>query len=355
MSTRSVILSVVLALFLMNGITMNLYSQSSTKYKWMKGEKFLIHKVVAKETWSGLARKYNITMSDLMQANPGVTDLKIGQILNVPIKQEAAGKSEENKNEQKKPTGTAAIYYTIKPRETLFTIAKNNNTTPDNLKKWNAIEDNNIKAGQKIIIGYVSSVKPAAEVQHEPLQNTEQPDKVVAPAKVPETAAKTDAIQLTEINKDINPAEKRTELNPAVTKPAVIERTERVKEDKPVLASTNKVAPIIPEPAITTKEIRKSGDKILSQISETGICSWINEGENQSSRFYALHRTAPIGTIMKVTNKMNGKSVFVKVVGTLPNSGDNDKVIVKLSQTAVHRLGALDDHFQVELSYGMMN
>ena len=51
---------------------------------------------------------------------------------------------------------------------------------------------------------------------------------------------------------------------------------------------------------------------------------------------------------------MNTKYVFVKVVGILPDTGDNDKSIIKISQAAVNKLGALDAHFQVELSYGVM-
>jgi rare lipoprotein A (peptidoglycan hydrolase) len=67
--------------------------------------------------------------------------------------------------------------------------------------------------------------------------------------------------------------------------------------------------------------------------------------------FLALHRTAPVGTIMQVRNQMNDLSVFVKVIGKLPDTGANDKVIVKLSKKAYERLAALDKRFRVELSY----
>ena len=47
------------------------------------------------------------------------------------------------------------------------------------------------------------------------------------------------------------------------------------------------------------------------------MASWIRDGDINQSKFYALHRNAPPGTIIKVTNRMNGDYVFVKVVGTL--------------------------------------
>ena len=52
---------------------------------------------------------------------------------------------------------------------------------------------------------------------------------------------------------------------------------------------------------------------------------------------------------------MNGDYVFVKVVGTLPDTGDNDKQILKMSEAAAKRIGAINEKFQVELNYGMTN
>jgi rare lipoprotein A (peptidoglycan hydrolase) len=95
--------------------------------------------------------------------------------------------------------------------------------------------------------------------------------------------------------------------------------------------------------------------KSLSKITETGVCSWISGGSMNQSKFYALHRTAPPGTIIRVTNKMNGRHVFVKVVGVLPDTGDNQHAILKISESAVDKLGVLDAQFLVELNYGLVN
>jgi rare lipoprotein A (peptidoglycan hydrolase) len=83
---------------------------------------------------------------------------------------------------------------------------------------------------------------------------------------------------------------------------------------------------------------------------ESGLAEVI-AGNSNSDMFLALHRTAPVGTIMQIRNQMNDLSVFVKVVGKLPDTGANDKVVVKISQKAFERLAAVDKRFRVELSY----
>jgi hypothetical protein len=50
---------------------------------------------------------------------------------------------------------------------------------------------------------------------------------------------------------------------------------------------------------------------------------------------------------------MNNNSVFVKVVGTLPDTGDNNAAIIKITQAAAQRIGAIDQKFTAELSYGL--
>lgn len=298
----------------------------SSKYKWIKGEKFLLHKVVPKETWTSIARKYDLEMEQVMKSNPGVIDLKIGQIINIPVKQE---KKTEPADIQQKTNGLqsnrSAIYHSVKQGETLFSISKSYNVTAEEIRKWNGIEGNNLKSGQQLIVGYT------------PISPNESFNK------------KAENVSIVKQEKPVTAADKSITVTPE-TKSSEPSN----KPEKPVIASIEKGGMPLPEPVMSSKEISKSGGKILSQVSESGICAWISDGDNQSSKFFALHRTAPMGTIIKVTNKMNGKSAFVKVVGQLPDTGENEKVIIKISDTAVQRLGALDQHFQVDLSYGVL-
>ena len=50
---------------------------------------------------------------------------------------------------------------------------------------------------------------------------------------------------------------------------------------------------------------------------------------------------------------MNKRFVFVKVVGPLPDTGDNHDVLIKITQSAARRIGIVDARFRVDISYGL--
>ena len=124
-------------------------------------------------------------------------------------------------------------------------------------------------------------------------------------------------------------------------------KTVEVTEIKPIADKQDKEAKPDSVPA-SAKETTGA-----NKIVETGVVSWFGDGDLNQNKFYALHRTAPIGTIIKVTNRMNNNSVFVKVVGALPTTGDNENIILKITQAAAQRIGALDQKFQAELNYAI--
>jgi rare lipoprotein A (peptidoglycan hydrolase) len=87
-----------------------------------------------------------------------------------------------------------------------------------------------------------------------------------------------------------------------------------------------------------------------TRVVETGFAEAI-DGDGNSKKHLCLHKTAPIGSILQVRNEMNGQSVFVKVVGKLPETGSNEKLIIRISRQAYDRLMATGKRFPVEVSY----
>jgi len=85
-------------------------------------------------------------------------------------------------------------------------------------------------------------------------------------------------------------------------------------------------------------------------VVQRGMAEVIEDTQN-TKKYLALHRNAPMGTIMQVKNEMNNQTVFVRVVGPIPPTGDNEKLILKISKKAYDRLGAVDNRFPVEVSY----
>jgi rare lipoprotein A (peptidoglycan hydrolase) len=97
---------------------------------------------------------------------------------------------------------------------------------------------------------------------------------------------------------------------------------------------------------IKISESVKSGDEVV----QAGLAELI-EGTEGNRKYLALHRTAPVGTILKVRNEMNNREVFVRVMGPLPDTAFTDKLIIKISKSAYDRLGAIDSRFRVEVTY----
>lgn len=87
------------------------------------------------------------------------------------------------------------------------------------------------------------------------------------------------------------------------------------------------------------------------KINEMGIAEVIDAGAN-TNKYLALHRKAPIGTLIKVANQANGQSVWVKVIGTFSGSGD---IIIKVSPKAFEKLSPRDKRIRAELSYSVSN
>ena len=84
-----------------------------------------------------IAKEYNTTVSEIKELNNLINNnLYIGQILKLPTEK----KSEENK------------VYTVKPGDTLYRIATQNNTTVDIIKILNNLKDDTLSIGQQILI-----------------------------------------------------------------------------------------------------------------------------------------------------------------------------------------------------------
>lgn len=114
------------------------------------------------------------------------------------------------------------------------------------------------------------------------------------------------------------------------------------------------------------KDVKKSGAQqtlpvekrfLLAESSagsvdiSRGIATWFdNDTDENMKNLYALHKTAPPGTLIKVRNLMNNRVTFVKVVGKLPDIEENKSITVKVSGAAAYALHVLDAKFLVELT-----
>lgn len=126
--------------------------------------------------------------------------------------------------------------------------------------------------------------------------------------------------------------------------------------------------PLVPEPQIVevieTPEIIQENQQIddsmfkpnrygISEKKERGIGVWMEGLSDDNNTSLALHKTAPIGTILKITNPMNRSVTFAKVVGKFADNEATQNAIVVLSKSVATSVGALDRKFQIEIAYGV--
>ncbi|MEX2232674.1 MAG: LysM peptidoglycan-binding domain-containing protein [Cyclobacteriaceae bacterium] len=334
----------------------------------INGQTFVIHKVDEKETLFGISRRYRTTVDAILQFNSSAgSGLEIGQILKVPYRPRAVNK----------PVG--GIVHKVAPKETLYSISRTYQVSMDDIKQWNNLTDNALGIGQELIIkkSAAGAIRPPQPVQHEnPQPISKKGYHTVQQKETLFSIARQYGVTMDQL-KDWNKLDgselrigqtlyvsqpeqggvaKTVETTPTPAAPPVLARpqpqvaTPPVEKTTPVVKNTQPSS--TPEErgqsaeSIRISETLKNGDEII----EGGVAELI-EGTAGNRKYLALHRTAPMGTILKVRNEMNNREVFVRVMGKLPDTALTDKLIIKISKSAYDRLGAIDPRFRVEVTY----
>lgn len=282
------------------------------------GQRFVKHRVGPGETLTALTRRYKVTLAQLTAANPQIKNgLGIGQIVYVPRPAARAGASAPAAAPAKTAAGAAPgpvpARYTVRKGETLFGIANRYQLSPEELIKLNKLPAaGTVRAGQQLLLA-------ASE-------------EAAAPAKAAATVrpVETEAV----------PASK-TPVAPAPDKPAQVAT---VTPEKPADREEKKE-----EREEKAERTPTRAGELLGRVVESGLGASIENSNTE--KYLALHKTAPVGTIMQVKNAMNGLYVYVRVIGKLPNTGENNNILVRLSPRAVQKLGTGDARFRVETNY----
>ena len=290
---RHLVLSIFFALFAGSASA----AIDSLSVENLNGKKNIVHKVEAKETYYSIARKYNVTPQSVIQFNSNKS-LQIGAIIRVPTErpfEESKIINDENKPESNTSAKIAVIDYKVGPREYLLAIAKKFNTTVEDLKTLNNLSSNNLSIGQII--------------------------------KVPFGSASSE------------------QLAPPPAPPLDIPKL----ESRPVSASVDSSKSASERLKLP---VARYG---LREVNERGLAIWIEDENLDGTKMLALHQTAPIGTVIKITNPMTGKSTFAKVVGKFTQNESSKDAIIVLTKATADLIGALDKRFQAILIYGIPN
>jgi len=122
-------------------------------------DNFIKHKISQGENLSVIAKKYDVSVKEINNANPNApTILKLNSVILIPNKNKKIAKAKtkvENKTESKSEAivNNELGSHEVLSKETLWGISKKYNVTVDELKKANPLlETEGLKVGQKIII-----------------------------------------------------------------------------------------------------------------------------------------------------------------------------------------------------------
>ena len=301
-------------------ITATAFANSVTDsfgFESVNGKKVILHKVEPKETYYAVGRRYNVKPNIIIQYNNN-TPLKPGQIIKVPTEQpvnvavtpvvpkskpvtpQAAPQQQitaqqliqKNNSAASSTTNVITQEYKVSAGETLYSIAKRFGSTVEDITAVNNLTSTNLTPGQllKVRIG-VADAKPEPPQQ----QPAAEPVHVVA-------------------TRDSN-------------------------------------SPSYQDSSNYEKHIA-SGKFGLFEKSEKGVATWIDDTSLDPAKKLVLHRTAPIGTVVKITNPMTGRTTFAKVVGRIYDNESTKDVILVMTKNVAESIGALDKRIHVNISYG---
>lgn len=308
------------------------------------GKKVILHKLDPKDNYYSIGRRYNVSPKAIMQFNNNAP-LKIGGIIKVPTEasilqttttpQSAVNKPQAQPpvtQQQTKPQPQqAAVQQQTKPQvpqvaqqpapaqQTATTPAQTTtttDTTPQKPLNLDNVQQYKVSAGEtlfSIAKRFGTSVDDIVKLNNL-TSNTLAPNQII---KV------------------------RAGMPP---------------EERPVVQQD-----VVKQQDSTVAALDSAGNKLkankygLYEKNETGVATWIDDTSLDPKKELVLHRTAPIGTVIKITNPMNNHTTYAKVVGRFTDSEATKDVLIVMTKNTADALGALDKRIHVNISYGSPN
>lgn len=289
---------------------------------------YLDHVVAAKEGLYSIGRLYNINPKHIAAYNK--IDLNAGinidQVIHIPL-------TDTNFN-QKTAKGTP-VYYTVTTGDGLYKISNQHRKVPvSKLKEWNKLTGENVNDGSKLVVGYLVSKEMETYVKTHPMVKETKPEPVIAKTEPVETPA-------------VAPVKQQpTNPDPIASTPKPTVKEEPRKQEAPVTQTQN-ANPSQGYFKINYDQQAKSNKEmtVSSGIFKTSS-GW------QDAKYYLLVDGVASGTIVRLENPQNNRTVYAKVLGQMNGIRQNQGLDVRISNAAASSLGINDtERFSVKMSY----
>jgi hypothetical protein len=311
---------------------------------------YLEHKVAAKEGLFPLGRMYNVHPRHIANFN-GIDfnkGLAIGQKINIPLT-DTNFKQNVNKG--------VPVYY-VTEKENLANISVKSKAQINDLRGWNNLTADNISAGTKLVVGFlitnemqdrVVAITPKTLVVEESVSNVKKQE--TSEKKQPVNEVKKDEV----VEESVSNV-KKAEEQKKQTEPAVKETPPEVKEEP------KKTEPPVVKPQASMNEdgtgyFKNNFNQQLKAsplTKEQTLTSSIFKTQSgwQDGKYYLLINGVEPGTIVKITNPSNSKTVYAKVLYSMDKIRENQGVDIRISDAAASSLAISEtDKFILKVNY----
>jgi hypothetical protein len=300
---------------------------------------YLEHKVAAKEGLFPIGRMYNVHPRHIANFN-GIDfnkGLAIGQKINIPLT-DTNFKQNVNKG--------VPVYY-VTEKESLANISAKSKAQIGDLRGWNNLTTDNVSAGTKMIVGFlitnemqdrVVTITPKTLVVEESVSNVKKQETSEKKQPLPEV--KKDVV-VEESVSDIKKAEEQAKKiypDGKKTEPVIVKQQEVTNNDGTGYFKNNffqqvKTAPVTKDQTVTSSIFK----------TQSG---W------QDAKYYLLINGIEPGTIVKITNPSNSKTVYAKVLYSMDKIRQNQGVDMRISDAAASSLAVSEtDKFILKVNY----
>lgn len=295
------------------------HKTDSVGTKVKNGKIYILHKVETGDGLYNISKRYNVSLKNIISENPGSEKvIKLGQTILIPstmkldteervVKDLFVSSSLPNTDNDKPEhvntveVSTFAKYHKVALGETLYAISKKYATSVEMIKTLNSLETNELTEGQRLL--------------------------------VQDGSAKTETV------------DKSLEVETDYTKmkaEMVVQKYEDLGYDTPIETQESETIDGY------TVRVEKLIEYNIEKVEEEGTAA-VGVASVPSDKNFAVHFSAPIGTVIMVTNPENKNTVFVKVTGNFEMK-EGDSEIIKLSESSAKQID-LADNSRILLSY----
>ncbi len=306
---------------------------------------YVNHITAPKENLYSIGRLYNISPKEIAPYNNISLEkyiVSIGQTIKIPLKPINFTQTSSIAEDE----ASIALYHTVEAKENLFQISnKYNKVLLASLRTWNNIKDEPLTTGQKIIVGYLKVKKGVSYLANNSVQINEPIVSVKNEGGVKRPIVKKE-------EKEVKTQAAKPTLDPIIEKPVEKKIPEKVKSivkenDNVVVANSDEIQ--------TAKDFKGGVFKasfaadVKEENGSAGIFKSLSGWKD--GKYYCLFNKAPQHTIVKITNKANGKFVYAKVLDVMPDLKQNIGLQARVSSAACNILGADENNFDCKIEY----